>query len=178
MIKEFSVHPKPRNKKAKLICLSEFAVAAALFITYSRVDRYRGIIGLFAIGFITAAILLYTKYISPNYYYDITFDSNEIPIFVVRQITGKRQTTLCRIDLADIVEITYESAKERKSHKRDNSAKLYVYTPTLFPPDNYRITAKNRYDSFELVVECTEDFAKLLSEYSEEARILCDSIEE
>ncbi len=178
MISEFSVHPKPKNKNAKILTLVLFAVAAALFIAYIAVPVYKGMIGVLAIIAITAAILIYTKFISASYYYDITFDINKSPLFVVRQKTGKRETTLCRIDLADIADIKHETNEERRKHKKDISAKLYVYTPTLFPPDVYRITAKNRYDSFEVIIEGTEEFAELLRSYSDEAKLLSSQDDE
>ncbi len=172
MISEFSVHPKPRNNNAKIFFTAGLFLSALAFFAYLTVPSYKGLIGVLAIALITAAILIYTKYVSVDYYYDITFDSNEAPIFVVRQVTGKRQSTLCRIDMADIVKITYETSEERRKKKKDINSKLYVYTPTLFPPDIYRILAKNRYDSFELIIEGTEELARLLTEYSDEARRL------
>lgn len=172
MIKEFSVHPKPRNNKAKIAFLIAILVSAAGFVTYFLMDRYKGLIGVFALMCLTTAILFYTKFISPEFYYDITFDSSDNPLFVVRQLVGKRQTTLCRIDLADIVSVKHETAKERKAHSTPLGTRKYVYAPTMLPSDIYRITVKGRYENSEIIIEATEEFAELLISYALKAREL------
>ncbi len=170
MIKEITVNPKPRNNKAKLFFTVGMIITALSFILYCTMDKYRGIVGVIAIMAVSISVLIYTKFVAVDFYYDVTFDSDDAPIFVVRQITGRRQTTLCRIDIADIYDIKHETAAERKAHKRKNGTKLYVYAPTLLPEDSYRVVAKNRYDSFEMIIECDEEFASLLSAYAAEAR--------
>lgn len=172
MINEFSAHPKPRNKNAKIAFALALAVSAAGFAAYLMMDRYKGVVGLFAMFSLVTAILFYTKFISPSFYYDITFDSEDTPIFVVRQIIGKRQTTLCRIDLADIVAVEYETRAARRAHKTPQDTRKYVYAPTMMPPDVYRMTVRSRYERAEIIIEAGEEFAALLRSYSEEARAL------
>lgn len=170
MIQEFSTHPKPANKNAKIAFLVAILVSALGFVTYFVIDKYKGIVGTAALMMLTTAILFYTKYISPEFYYDITIDSEGTPVFVVRQIIGKRQTTLCRIDLADIASVTKQSSVERKAHKTAAGYKAYVYTPTLMPSKTYLITVTSRYEKAEIRIEGTDEFAELLLEYSKEAR--------
>ena len=177
MIKEFSVHPKPSNKNAKIAFIVTFLISALGVAFYIMLDRYKGIVGLFAILMLTTSILIYTKFIAVELYYDITFDSEETPIFVVRQITGKRQTTLCRIALGDINSITHETKEEHKRHKTPSGVRKYVYAPTLFPKETYRISAKNRYESYELIIECSNEFAELITDYSKEAKLLVEDEE-
>lgn len=175
MIQEFSVHPMPVNKNAKIAFLIAILISAAGFVTYFLMEKYKGIVGTAALMMLTTAILFYTKYISPEFYYDITFDTEGTPIFVVRQIIGKRQTTLCRVDLADIVSINKQSSAERKAHKTAVGYRAYVYTPTLMPPLTYLITVSARYEKAEIRIEGTDEFANLLNEYSKEARFMRES---
>ena len=172
MIKEFSVHPKPQNSNSKIAVLIAVAVACLGFVSYFLVDRYQGIIGLFALCSLTTAILIYTKYISPEFYYDIKLEDDNTFLFVVRQVIGKRHTTLCRIDMADIISVTKETKKERRSHKSESNVRKYIYAPTLFPDKTFRITTKSRYESAEIIIEGTDEFCQMLSEYSKEAREL------
>lgn len=172
MINELSVRPKPRNNYAKIAFLVAILISAIGFVTYFIMDRYRGIVGMFAFMMLVTAILFYTKYISPMFCYDITFDSENIPLFVVRQIIGKRQTTLCRFDLADIISVKYENKEQRRAHKTPKGVRKYVYAPTMFPPDVYRLTVKSRYENAEIIIEGTEELAELLRKYSNEARTL------
>jgi len=172
MIKEISARPKPRNNNAKIAFLITILISAIGFVTYFLMERFRGFVGMFALMMLVTAILFYTKYISPVFYYDVTFDSSNQPVFVVRKIIGKRATTLCRIDIADISSIAYEKRAEYKAHKTPRGLMKYVYAPTLFPPDVYRITVLGRYEKAEIVIESSEEFANLLLEYSKEAKLL------
>ena len=170
MIRELSVRPVPTNKNAKAFFLGSLFLALVSLVAYFSVDKYRGIVGLFIIVFLTAGILVYTKYISAQYYYDVTFDSNGAPVFVVRQVTGKRQTTLCRVDLYAIRSVTLLEGENKKQHKAPDKAVRYVYTPTLFPSSVYLIYVKSSYEHAELMIECSEEFASLLMSYADEAR--------
>ena len=118
------------------------------------------------------ALLIYTKYISPSFCYDVAYDTEQAPIFVVRQIIGKRITTLCRIDLADITEVKYESREEMRAHKTPKDFKKYVYAPTMLPPDICRVTVISRYEKAEILIEIPNDLIDLLRSYAQEAREL------
>ena len=132
----------------------------------------RGLVGLLALAVITAAILIYTKYLSPVYYYDVTHDSDATAVFVVRQIIGKRQSTLCRISLVDIASIDLESRAERRKHKTPYGYRKYNYLPTLVPEKTYRIIHRSRHESSEIVIEAPDDYAEMLTAYVGEAKAL------
>jgi hypothetical protein len=125
-----------------------------------------------ALGLFCTAIFFYTKFISAYYIYDITFDSDDTAVFVVRQITGKRQSTMCRIALFEISDIIGETREQRKKHTTPNGTRKYVYFPTLSPDVSFRIVSSNRYESSEILIECTDQMAAMLSEYSKEAKEL------
>ena len=171
MIKEISLRPKPRNKNAVIAFSIALAVSFAVFAVYLAIDRYKGIVGMLGLFTLTTAILFYTKFIAPTFYYDITFDANETPVFVVRQITGKRQTTLCRINLADITAVKRETRREQRAHKTPSGTLKYVYAPTMMPPEIFRIYVSGQYERAEILIEASEEFANLLLEYAEEARL-------
>ncbi len=172
MIKEFSVRPKPKNNNAKIAFLLSMLAFLLSLATYFIIDKYRGVVGLIAIGFLTAALLVYTKYISPIFYYDITFDTENTPIFVVRRIIGKRQETLARVDIANIKSAEIESAAERKKHKTPTGVLKYNYCPTMCPGEVCRIVLNGRYEKAEILVELSREFADNLLLYAEEARSL------
>ncbi len=176
MIKEFSVRPKPQNNVAKIVLLVALLVSGAGVATYLVIDKYKGIVGFCAMLVLVSAILIYTKYIAPMFYYDVMLDGGGTPLFVVRQVVGKRQSTLCRIELADIVSVTHETGEERRKHKTPKGVRRYNYAPTMLPKEVWRIEAKGKYESSEIIIEGTPEFAALLIEYSNEAREM--SIEE
>ena len=170
MIGEFSARVKSSNNKARVAFFLLLSLSTAVFVAYFISPLYKGIIGLFGIALITAAVLIFTKYVSAEYYYDITRDADGTPVFVVRQLTGKRQSTLCRIGLSDIVGAKMENAAERRAHKTPVGYRKYVYLPTLMPSITCRLTVSNRYERAEIIIEVGEDFKNLLLSYSAEAR--------
>ena len=171
MITNLSVRPTPTNNKAKYLAIALLVGALATGILYSVMENFRGVVGLICLAFITAAIFVYTKYIAPVYNYDVVAEGNTY-LFVVRQTTGKRTTTLCRIDLASIRRIDRETEADRKAHKTPTGFISYVYCPTLAPDVTYLITSQTRYERAEIRIEASDDFAALLTEYAREAKAL------
>ena len=99
MITELSVSPRAANKSASMVFAALLTSAAISTVLYLSAERFRGVIGLLSLILITAAILVYTRYISVKYYYDVTFDANSRAVFTVRQVIGRRVSTLCCIHL-------------------------------------------------------------------------------
>lgn len=169
MISEFSARPKPTNNNAKYAFISSLSLALAVFIFSLTLEKYKGAVGMIALVLLTFALFIYTRYIAVLYFYDITFDGEGKPIFVVRQKIGKRDSTLCRIDLYSIKKIEKETAEERKRHKTPVGYLKYVYSPTLFPSVTYRITVLSGYEKSEVIIECPDEFANTLELYAKEA---------
>lgn len=169
MIKEFSVKPKPSNNKARTVFIFCMLAAFVLITLSTLIPLYKGIVSLIGILLLSVALMLYAKYIAPIYFYDITFDSEGIPLFVVRQQTGKRYTTLCRIALHEIVKIEKQSREERRAHKTPYEMKKYSYLPTFDPAEVYRLTTSGRYERAEILIESSDGFADLLASYVAEA---------
>jgi len=170
VIREFSAKAKPSNNKAKIVFYTLLSLAALTVAVYMLMDKYKGLIGLLTVSLITAAVLIYTRYVSSEYYYDVTFDHTGAPVFVVRQVTGKRESTLARIGIAEITSVTEEDREERRTHKTPMGFRKYVYTPTLSPDKTLRITSHSPYEKAEIVIEASGELAELLISYAEEAR--------
>ena len=170
MIREFSAKAKASNNNARTLFVVCMASAFAFLAVSMLIPIYRGVVSLVGIVLLVAAITVFTKYISPIFYYDITFDSEGVPLFVVRQMIGKRQTTLCRIALFEIVKVEKENIEQRKQHKTPAGFIKYSYIPTIDPASAYRITSVSRYEKSEILIEASDEFASIIKSYSEEAR--------
>lgn len=170
MIREFSVRPKPSNNKARAMFIACSVLAFALVTLSTVIPLYRGLVSMAGVLLLTLALAFYTKYILPIYFYDIFIDSDGTPLFIVRQQTGKRQSTLCRIPLNEILRVEKQSRQQRREHKTPYEVKKYAYLPTLDPDEIYRITTSGRYERAEILIESSEGFAKMLTVYSAEAR--------
>ena len=89
---------------------------------------------------------------------------------MVREIIGKRETTLCRIGLFEVTKIEREDKTARRSHKTPYGYRKYSYLPTLFPEAICRITTMSRYEKAEIIIEANDEFIALLDAYCAEAR--------
>ena len=172
MIKDFSVHPKPQNNNSKKVMWIFYALGAVAAVLSVMLESYRGVAGLVALAFISSGILMFTKYVSVAFYYDIIAEGVDTPMFIVRQRVGKRDVTLCRVDLADIVSVKRETAKERKAHVREQGTAYYVYAPTLNPPVSFRMRVNNAREHAELILEGSDEFFEMITALAAEARAL------
>lgn len=167
---EFSVKAKPNNRRAHTYAAACLVIAALCFASRFVIDKYQGVIDLFTIGFITACVFLYTKYISAVYYYDTVITDEGEALFVVRRVTGKRQSTLCRVSYAEILAVKKETREEFKKHKTPRGTVKYLYTPTLYPECVYRLETRSAYERAEVVIECSDELAALIAGWAREAR--------
>lgn len=172
MIKDFSVHPKPQNNNSKTVMWIFYALGAVAAVLSVMLESYRGVAGLVALAFISSGILMFTKYVSVAFYYDIIAEDVDTPMFIVRQRVGKRDITLCRVDLADIISVKRETAKERKAHVREQGTAYYVYAPTLNPPVSFRMRVNNAREHAELILEGSDEFFEMITALAAEARAL------
>ena len=172
MAADFSVRPKAQNNNAKILMWVGYAVglvsavASCFAGTYS---RYTVVIA--AIGFIVGMVV-HTKYVAIEFYYDVIMQDVDSPLFVVRYKTGKRINTMCNIELADIVSITAETASERKAHKKERDVGLYNFAPTLFPEKTYRMCVRSIHGKNDLILEGSEEYFAKLTELAAEARTM------
>ncbi len=182
MINEFSTHPKPTNNKAKIsffVFLALFVFGTAAYILMRSLDIEKsGLIGFIPLVSVTVAVFFYNKYLGVEYFYDITLDSDGTALFVVRQLIGKRQSTLCRIALYEMATVEKETPEERKTHKTPAGYVKYSYIPTFLPDTTYRITSRSRYERSEIIIECSDEFAEMLKNYIMEAKGIEASREE
>lgn len=182
MISPFSINPKPENNKAKTAVAILGTLGGIIFLVSMQIPRYQGIVALFGMMLIVAALTVSVKYILSEFTYEITESDGEW-LFVVGQRSGKRYTTLCRVGLASVVSIE----KKRKGEKTDDTgfiAKLmtpaflhyehqrYFYLPTMMPDFYYVMTVENRHEKAKIALQLTDGMADLLRTYAEEARLL------
>ena len=194
MISPFTINPKPENNKAKTAVAILGTLGGIIFLVSMQIPRYQGIVALFGMMLIVAALTISVKYILSEFTYEITESDGEW-LFVVGQRSGKRYTTLCRVGLASVRSIE----KKRRGEKEDNG--LYFadqrlanavlrsnlihkehqrssYIPTLMPSSYYVMTVENRYEKAKIALQLTDGMADLLRTYAEEARLLAPNDED
>ena len=165
MRNEYSYSPKPQNKKANVIFYITFVAAIVVYFVSIFIERYKGVVATLAVALMATAILFYTKFISAALFYDLVVDSAGESLFVVRQQTGTRQTTLCRVDLENVVSVKPLSAAELRAIKPQKNVKRYSYKPTLMPKSVCLINVESRYETAEIIVEGDIEFINTLNSY-------------
>lgn len=172
MINPHSLKLVPTNNKARSLVAILLGLTVITLVFYGRMEHYQGLVGLLAVVLICAAVFVYTKYVTPTYYYDLTDDSDGVWVFVVRQVVGRRATTLCRISLHEITSVTRENAEERRAHKAPYGTRTYSYLPTLAPAITWRITTASPHESAEIVIEAPDEYIEFLEKYISDAKAL------
>ena len=167
MIREFSIKAKPTNGKARKLTATLFILCAILTVVYLAIPTYKGIVGFFILVLITAAVFLYNKYIASVYYYDLTFDHTGECVFVVRQTVGKKVSTLARLSLSDVTDVSVIDSAAYKKLRTPLGYRKYVYLPTVSPATVCVMTVISPYESATVAIELSQEMANLLKEYTE-----------
>ncbi|MBQ7363783.1 MAG: hypothetical protein IJW48_04980 [Clostridia bacterium] len=167
---EISVHVKPTNKLANYIVYASLISAALCIGVCFFIESYQGIFGIIAMAFITAAIFFYTKYLSAEYIYDLLTDRDGLPLFIIRSRTGRRETTLARLDLYAIRKLERLTREELKGRKSDTGVTKYTYAPTFRPAEAVLLTVRSRYERSDVIIEAPKEFTDLLSRSADLAR--------
>ena len=172
MIREFAVRPTPKNQNARTLFFGLLGAAAIAIISSYILNSYKGIVQLGGLILLVAAVMIYTRYVGSVYSYEVALDSEGTPIFIVCQLSGKRRTALCRVDLADIVAIQTLTAAEYRTYKPEAGMKRYNYTPTLNPPEVHLMQVRSYREKADVFVELSEEYRALLLSFVEEARAM------
>ena len=169
MITEFTLRPTAQNKKSVYLFIAFVIGAVAAVIVYMNLEKYRGTVGIVAMMFVVAAIYMYTRYMAAQYFYDVTVIS-DTPLLIIRHKLGRRETTMCRIELSAILSVERQTKEDRKNHKTPHDYARYTYSPTLDPEITYLVTSRTRYEKAEITLEANDEFAATLMRYAELAR--------
>ena len=166
---EFTLHVKPSNKNASYVTAASLVSSALSVGVCFFIDRYRGIFGLLAMIFFTVALIFYTKYTAQEYAYDLTSDSEGMPILVIRSKTGRRITTLLRLDLYAVRKLERLTREELRKRKTDTGVMKYVYTPSFLPSEVLLLTVRSHYERADVIIEAPKEFEEILSKSAERA---------
>lgn len=166
MITPFSIIPKAQNKLAKYVMTSCFCSCFICVVVSMMLEKYKGLADIAALAFATAGIFFYNKYIYTTYAYEVVFDTDGTPVFVVRHTGRKSLATLCRIELSSIVDVKLLSKEERRDLPVDRTIPRYVYCPTMCPDAVYMIKMRSLSENADVFVELTDEAASLLMQYA------------
>ncbi len=162
MLNEMSVSVKSKNKASRYVFLGLIGTSMIFVCAANLGVGYSGILWVFALGFITAAIYVYNRYVGSEYYYEVKMDGGK-ESFLVSMKVGKTVKTLARVDLCSVTEVRKMSGKEYRKHKCERGVYKYPYFPTMFADAVYMVSVRSEYESADIFIEADEDFASALT---------------
>ena len=116
--------PTAKNNSAKLLVAILTIIGVACYLVTLFVPLYRGLLVLFCVLFLVAAIFVAYKYLLTSYVYSIFAQGQTPPCLLVEQKQGKRSSLVLRVPLSAVLSLEpYDG--------RAYPAKCYVFTATM-----------------------------------------------
>ena len=164
MIDEMICTARSKNKGSKSVFLGLLGSTMLLVLIAYIVPKFKGIVWLFVLGFATATIYVYNRYVGSEYIYAITNDGG-IPTFTLGMKLGNTTKTMARLDLDSITEVRRMNCKEYHAYKCEKGVVKYPYFPTMFADDLYLVSIRSEYENADIFIEASEEFASALDSY-------------
>ena len=164
MVDEKVYLAKPKNKTGKSVFLGLLGTSMILALTANFIQKYSGIVWVFALGFITATIYVYNRFVGSEYRYTINNDGGR-PSFAVGMQVGKTARTMARVDLSSIKELRRMSRDEYRTYKCDKGVVKYPYFPTMFAEEVYLVAVRSEYEQADIFIEADAEFISALESY-------------
>ena len=163
MIKEAIYTARPRTKAAKSVFLGLLGTSLLLVVAANISPVYSGIIWLVALGFITATIYVYNRYVGAEYCYEVS-ESGGRPSFIINMRIGKTVRTMARVDLYAITEVKKMTREEYRAHKSGRDVARFPYFPTMFSDEVYLVCVRSHHEKADLFIEADGDFVATLTQ--------------
>ena len=166
--KIFEFTYRPKNDKSKVTPLFYGVLLMSLLIALISINlpRFSGVVSLVSLVGLCYSLYLYTRFIASNYAYTVSWDSSGDPIFIVTKLTGKKATTMFSIKLKQLKCIEKFTKVNKLSDILSKQSKKYNYTQSYKAKEIYLLKSGEGRDECEVILECTDEVAKRLYEYS------------
>lgn len=162
----FSYRRIADKKRAFPLFFVLIGISVALVISYMISPKYRGVIGLVAICAMTAAMMVYLRYVISDYTYSVREGEDNQAFLIFTKIVGKRQSMMGCVPLYAVQSIEKFTKEELKAQKIDKGTQKYNFAPTFSPDVVYAIRAQKGSVKYFVVLEGTDDLRNRILEYS------------
>ena len=165
---EFNYRPVSDKRRAMPLFFSVLMLSAVLVALSTFLPKYKGVVSLAAMIGLCISVLIFTRYFIAEFVYSVIVSNEGDAMLVVVRITGKRESTMCALRMADITSVVYKSESEAKAYKPEPVSKKYNFVPDFSPKSFYLITASSRTDGKqEIMISGTQELAARLASYAE-----------
>ena len=167
MIKERIYTAVPKTKAAKSVFLGLLGTSLIFVLAANFTPKYSGLIWVVALGFVTATIYVYNRYVGAEYRYEIS-DCGGRPSFIISMRIGKTVRTMARVDLYAITEVKKLNRAEYRAYKCEKGILKYPYFPTMFSDEVYLVSVRSELEKADLFIEADEEFISVLCQPQED----------
>lgn len=151
----FKITPTPKNTYAKILCFVCLLLGAGLFIfanldgvSYPAIPQLLGVIS-FTVSIYTASVYLLRQY---TFSIDLNpaGDNNELDLVIIEH-KGKREITVCRIGLDEMISVREVNAQNKKQIKAQRKkAKCYTYDTSFIAHRRIEILCRLEDEDFSI----------------------------
>ena len=164
---EFSYRPTSDRRRAMPTFFAVLSVSAVLVALSTFLPKYKGVVSLFAMIGLCASVLIFTRYFLAEFVYSVVVSNDGDALFVIVRVTGKRESTMCTVRMADITSVTPKTGEAAQSSKPDPVSKKFKCVPDFSPQAFYLITASSStLGKQEIMISGTEELAARIWEYA------------
>lgn len=166
----FRITPTPKNTYAKTLCTVCLFLGAALFVfagtdgvDFPILPQFLGMISL------TVSIYIASLYLLRQYTFSIDLnpasENNELDL-VILEHKGKREITVCRIGIGDIVSVREVSAQNKKQVMAERKKlKCYTYDTSFIAPRRIEVNCHLGDEDFSILITYDEQLLMSLKRY-------------
>ena len=168
---DFTYRPKTDGKRILPTVLVIAALSAVLVVLSATLPYYRGVVSLIAVIGICVSLYLAMRYIMSDFVYTVyTGGSETPPLLLIYRRMGRRESLMCRVELAMLCEIKQVAKAQKNAHAPDPNAQKFNFCPNFSPDSYYVLIARGREVNMELSLEITPEVSERLLSYAEIAR--------
>lgn len=126
----YQYQPKRENKIASVLLLAVAILSVAMVGISVSASSFAGLFQLAAVLLLAAEVALFVRYFGKTYVYRIQCfgTKNDVPDFIVSEVSGKNNIIVCRLSLNDL-----EGMKTRSERKKVRAGKKYNYCVDIAP---------------------------------------------
>ena len=165
----FSYRRLADKRRAFPALFTLIGVSAVLVIASMITPKYSGVVSLVSICTMTAAVMIYVRYVVSDYTYSVREGENHQSYLIFTKVVGKRQSMMGCIPLYAIKSIEKFTNDELKQQKIDKGTHKYNFAPSFAPDAVYVIKAKTRTVSYFVVIEGTDELRDRILDYTKYA---------
>ncbi len=162
----YTFTPKRNVKSAAIVSLALFVVSLVLFyLSQSSAFAAPALIQLIATVCAAVSIFILSKFIIMKYVYTISENEDGTADLLVTEVSGKKNTTLCRVSLSDAVAFVKLSDGKLAEDERAKCEKVHNFCLDLFPKETYALIISDGDGRYAIKLQHDDGFAEAIKRY-------------